>query len=153
MPLPKILSNLFGGKASDIISSVGGVIDNLSQSKEEKDAAKIEMEKVVNSHIHEMEQELTKQMESEDRAITERWKSDMESDSWLSKNTRPLVMVSLLAFLFVIIIFDSSIKEKFEVKESYITLLETLLITVTVAYFGSRGVEKFKTIHENTKRK
>lgn len=153
MPLPKFLTNIIGGKASDLITSVGGVIDKFVQTKEEKDAANLELEKLISQHAVSMEQELTKQMESEDRSITDRWKSDMESDSWLSKNTRPLVMLALLAFFFVLVILDSSIKERFEVKESYVNLLESLLITVVVAYFGSRGVEKFKTIHESGKRK
>ena len=78
---------------------------------------------------------------SEDMNVTERWKADMSSDSWLSKNTRPLVMLSLLAFLFGIIITDS-IKSSFEVKPEYVSLLSTLLVTTVVAYFGSRGVEK-----------
>lgn len=153
MPLPVILTKLFAGKAKEIATDLMGGLDNLFTSKEEKLQKEIELTEKINAHLLSMEQEATKQMESEDKAVTERWKSDMESDSWLSKNTRPLVMLSLLAFLFILIFCDSAIKEKFEVKESYITLMETLLVTVTVAYFGSRGVEKFKTIHENTKRK
>jgi len=76
----------------------------------------------------------------------------MGSDSWLSKNTRPIVMLSLLGFLFIIVICDSA-NITFDVKESYITLMESLLITVVVAYFGSRGVEKFKSMHESNKPK
>lgn len=153
MPVPAILTKLFAGKAKEIATDIIGGLDNLFTSKEEKLQKEIELTEKINAHLLGMEQEATKQIESEDKAVTDRWKSDMESDSWLSKNTRPLVMLSLLAFLFVLIFCDSAIKERFEVKDSYITLMETLLVTVTVAYFGSRGVEKFKTIHENTKRK
>jgi hypothetical protein len=156
MPIPIIAAAkaLFTpGKAKEIVSDVMSGLDNLFTSKEEKLAKEIELTEKVNAHLLGMEQELTKQMESEDKAITERWKADMESDSWLSKNTRPLVMLSLLGFLFVIIIFDSAIKKGFEVKPEYIALMETLLVTVVVAYFSSRGVEKFKAIHESTKRK
>lgn len=155
MPLPIIAAakSLFTkDKAKEIASDLIVGLDNLFTSKEEKLQKEIELTEKINTHLLGIEQELTKRIESEDNAITERWKSDMESDSWLSKNTRPLVMVSLLGFLFVIIICDS-MNIKFEVKESYVTLLESLLITVVVAYYGSRGVEKFKTIHENTKRK
>jgi hypothetical protein len=153
MPIGSFVKDLFSGGAGKIIDSVKGVISEFHMSPEDKIKAEQAAIDAVNKHIESMEQELTKQMESEDKAITERWKYDMESDSWLSKNTRPLVMLSLLAFLFIIIIFDSSIKDKFEVKDSYVTLMETLLVTVTIAYFGSRGVEKFKTIHESRKKK
>lgn len=153
MPLPNFIKSIFSGGAGELVEKIGNAFDANITNKEELIKAKSEAEKVVLDHLQGMESELTKQMESEDKAITERWKADMESDSWLSKNTRPLVMLSLLAFLFILIFCDSAIKEKFEVKESYITLMETLLVTVTVAYFGSRGVEKFKSIHESTKRK
>lgn len=155
MPLPIILAAkaLFAGKAKEIASDVIGGLDNLFTSKEEKLQKEIELTEKINTHLLGMEQEITKQMISEDEAVSNRWKSDMESDSWLSKNTRPLVMLSLLACLFLMIGFDSAIKDSFEIKPSYINLMETLLVTVTVAYFGSRGVEKFKTIHESTKRK
>jgi len=82
--------------------------------------------------------------------VSKRWSSDMGSDSWLSKNVRPLTLVYLLAFMGVIIICDS-LNIKFEVKEAYIKLLEALLITVVFAYFGSRGAEKFKKISNEKK--
>jgi len=148
MPIPKFLTNIIGGKASDIVTSLGGVVDKFVQTKEEKDAANLAIQEAVNKHLEAMEVEATKQLEAEYAAITERWKADMESDSWLAKNTRPLVMLSLLGFLFLLITFDS-LNIKFEVKDSYITLMETLLITVVVAYFGSRGVEKFQTIRNS----
>lgn len=152
MPIPKFLTNIIGGKASDIVTSLGGVVDKFVQTKEEKDAANLAIQEAVNKHLEAMEVEATKQLEAEYAAITERWKADMESDSWLAKNTRPLVMLSLLGFLFLLITFDS-LNIKFEVKDSYITLMETLLITVVVAYFGSRGVEKFQTIRNSKQKK
>lgn len=148
MPLPPIIASIFGGKAKEIASDVIGGLDKLFTSKEEKLAKEIELTEKINGHLLSMEQEVTKQMVSEDQAVTARWQSDMASESWLSKNTRPLVMLSLLAFLYLIIISDSIEGIKFDVKPSYVMLLESLLITVVVAYFGSRGAEKFKAIHE-----
>ena len=77
--------------------------------------------------------------------VTKRWTSDMNSDSWLSKNTRPLALIFLTIAATIMIIVDST-GLNFEVKHSWVMLLETLLVTVYVAYFGSRGAEKFKSI-------
>ena len=77
--------------------------------------------------------------------ISKRWDSDMKSDSWLSKNTRPLTLVFLTASMVFLIMLDS-LNIDFGVKNEWIDLLKSLLITVYVAYFGSRGVEKFKAI-------
>ena len=88
---------------------------------------------------------LLQQDNIEMQEVTKRWTSDMESDSWLSKNTRPLALIFLTIVTTLIIIVDST-GLNFEVKHSWIMLLETLLVTVYVAYFGSRGAEKFKSI-------
>ncbi len=77
--------------------------------------------------------------------VTQRWQADMVSDSWLSKNIRPLVLAFLMVCMFVFVMLDSSIKD-FQVKSEWVELLKNLLITVCLAYFGSRGIEKFKKI-------
>ena len=77
--------------------------------------------------------------------VSKRWESDMTSDSWLSKNTRPLALIFLTIATTIMIAIDSTGLE-FEVKHGWVSLLESLLITVYVAYFGSRGAEKFKSI-------
>jgi len=77
--------------------------------------------------------------------ISKRWDSDMKSDSWLSKNTRPLTLIFLTVSM-VLLIFSDSIGDSFEVDSGWVDLLKSLLITVYVAYFGSRGAEKFKSI-------
>ena len=91
---------------------------------------------------------LLQQDNIEMQEVTKRWTSDMESDSWLSKNTRPLALIFLTIVTTLIIIVDST-GLNFEVKHSWVMLLETLLVTVYVAYFGSRGAEKFKSISKN----
>lgn len=76
--------------------------------------------------------------------VSERWKADMGSDSWLSKNTRPLILLYLTFATTVFIIIDSA--TNWVINISWIDLLKTLLVTVYVAYFGSRGIEKVKKI-------
>lgn len=76
---------------------------------------------------------------------TKRWESDMISDSWLSKNVRPLTLLYLLLVFSILVICDS-IENSFEVKIGWVSLIESLLITVVVAYFGGRSYEKGKKI-------
>lgn len=73
--------------------------------------------------------------------ISKRWDSDMKSDSWLSKNTRPLTLIYLTLASTILIVVDS-FHTLFDVDTAWVELLKTLLITVYVAYFGSRGAEK-----------
>jgi len=77
--------------------------------------------------------------------ITKRWQSDMQSDSYLSKNTRPLTLIFLTCSLVIFILLDG-FEIDFSIDAAWVDLLKSLLITVYVAYFGSRGAEKFKAI-------
>ena len=87
-----------------------------------------------------LEQDMTELQE-----VTKRWSSDMKSDSWLSKNTRPMALIFLTISLIVFILLDG-FDIAFGIDTGWIDLLKSLLITVYVAYFGSRGAEKFKAI-------
>jgi hypothetical protein len=77
--------------------------------------------------------------------VSKRWESDMKSDSWLSKNTRPLTLIYLTVITSLYILLDA-LDIAFEIDASWIELLKTLLVTIYVAYFGSRGFEKYNTI-------
>ena len=127
-----ILSKVFSAGAGELINKVGGVIDNLHTSAEEKAAA----EKQIKDMILGYEAEMQKQ-------VTERWKLDMNSDSWLSKNIRPLVLIFLVICTMLLIFIDAG-KINFNVKDSYVDLLQLVLITVIGAYFGGRSFEKSK---------
>ena len=72
--------------------------------------------------------------------VTDRWKADINSDSWLSKNIRPLTLAWLIVSVTTICILDSA--NALTVEEMWVSLFGNLLITVVVAYFGSRGAEK-----------
>ena len=127
-----ILGMLTGGGAKDLVEGVGGVIDNLHTSKEEKLEAKQKMKELVSNYEVEME-----------KTITDRWKSDMASDSWLSKNVRPLVLVFLVISTVLMIFIDAGMIS-FEVEAKWTDLLQLVLITVIGAYFGGRSLEKVK---------
>jgi len=127
-----MLNKLFAGGAADLIKNVGGVIDDLHTSKEEK----LEAENKIKDMIMGYEAEMQKQ-------VTERWKVDMASDSWLSKNIRPLVLIFLCVSTVLLIFIDAGVIS-FEVKASWVDLLQLVLITVIGAYFGGRSLEKVK---------
>ena len=75
--------------------------------------------------------------------VTERWRSDMTSDSWLSKNVRPMVLIFLVVCTVLMIFIDAG-SIKFQVEEKWTDLLQLVLITVIGAYFGGRSFEKVK---------
>lgn len=77
--------------------------------------------------------------------VSKRWSSDMKSDSWLSKNTRPLTLIYLTVITSLYILLDA-MDIAFDIDESWVELLKTLLVTIYVAYFGSRGFEKYNSI-------
>ena len=77
------------------------------------------------------------------RNVTDRWKADMNSDSWLSKNVRPLVLIFLVVSTVLMIFVDAGAIQ-FNVEEKWTDLLQLVLITVIGAYFGGRSLEKRK---------
>ena len=127
-----IISKIFSAGAGELVKNVGGVIDNLTTSKEEK----MEAERKIKDMIMGYEAEMQKQ-------LTERWKMDMQSDSWLSKNIRPLVLIFLVVSTVLLVFIDAGVIA-FEVKASWVDLLQLVLITVIGAYFGGRSLEKVK---------
>ena len=127
-----ILTNLFSGGAADLVKGIGGVVDNLHTSKEEKLAAEQKVKELIAKYETDMEAN-----------ITDRWKSDMNSDSWLSKNVRPLVLVFLVISTVLMIFIDAG-AISFVVEEKWTDLLQLVLMTTIGAYFGGRSFEKRK---------
>ena len=127
-----MLSKILSAGAGELVKGVGGVIDNLHTSKEEKLAAEHKIKELVSNYEVEMEKQ-----------ITERWKMDMSSDSWLSKNIRPLVLVFLVISTVLLIFIDAG-AINFIVQDKWTDLLQLVLITVIGAYFGGRSLEKVK---------
>ena len=123
------LLKILGG---NVIEKVGGVIDNLTTTEEERLAAKQAMKEVL------MQAEADAQEQ-----VTRRWEADMKSDNWLSKNIRPLICIFLTAMFVIISIFDGN-AGGFEIDPAYIPIYQTLLITVYGAYFAGRSIEKIR---------
>jgi hypothetical protein len=131
--MKKLLSLLSGG----LIKDVGNVIDKLTTTDEERLAAKQKIQEL-----------LEKADQDAQTQVTERWKMDMQSDSFLSKNIRPLVLVYLTS-IFTILAFADGNVGGFEVAQEYIPIFQSLLITVYGAYFVGRTWEKSKKSNNN----
>ena len=127
-----ILASIFSSGATELVKGVGGVIDNLHTSEDEKLEAAQKIKELVASYEIEMEKQ-----------VTSRWEADMKSDSWLSKNVRPLVLVFLVVSTVLMIFIDAG-TINFVVEAKWTDLLQLVLITVIGAYFGGRSLEKTK---------
>ena len=127
-----MIGNLLSKGTAELVKNVAGVIDNLHTSAEEK----LDAERKIKDMIMGYEAEMQKQ-------VTERWKLDMNSDSWLSKNIRPLVLVFLVVATVLLIFIDAGVIT-FQVQDKWTDLLQLVLITVIGAYFGGRSLEKVK---------
>ena len=125
-----IISKIFSSGATELVKGVGGVIDNLHTSKEEKLEAEQKIKELIANYEIEME-----------KNITDRWKADMNSDSWLSKNVRPMVLIFLVVCTFLMIFIDAG-TIAFEVEQKWTDLLQLVLMTTIGAYFGGRSIEK-----------
>jgi len=137
--MSKILGTLFKTKGASIIKEIGSAVDKLTINKEEREQFKLDAKRIIQEAIAE-----------EGKNITERWKSDMGSDSWLSKNVRPLTLVFLIVTTIIIIFIDAG-AVKFDVQDKWSDLLQVILLTVITAYFGGRSVEKVSNISKNKK--
>ena len=130
---PKVLAAL--GNVLPDQGTLGLVKNLISSDNKIKPVDKEQAMKLIEQDIAEMKE------------VSSRWKSDMKSDSWLSKNTRPLALIFLTTSAMFMMAIDS-FHLQFDVDEAWISLLKTLLITVYVAYFGSRGAEKITKINK-----
>tara|TARA_R110000851_G_scaffold73733_7_gene162634 strand:- start:2911 stop:3300 length:390 start_codon:yes stop_codon:yes gene_type:complete len=124
----KLLDLLGGGLVKDI----GGVIDSLHTSGEEKYAAKQKLEEL-----------LQRAEESAQVQVSARWESDMRHGTMLSKNIRPMTLI-FLTIVFVLLSFFDGNLGNFIINDAYRPIYQTLLITVYGAYFAGRSVEKIK---------
>lgn len=84
-----------------------------------------------------------KEFEIEQKAVSDRWSADMSSDSWLSKNIRPMTLIYILTAYLIFAVLDGA---GFHIAEAYVTLLGQWGMLVMGAYFGGRTLEKLKGI-------
>jgi len=129
--MKKILQFITGG----LIKDIGTIIDGLVTTDEERLAAKQKVEELLERADKDAQDQVTK-----------RWESDMNSDSFLSKNIRPMVLI-YLTFIFTVLSFFDGNVGVFKVSEEYIPIFQSLLITVYGAYFVGRTWEKSKKIN------
>ena len=131
--MKKIIQWLSGG----VIKEVGNVIDKLTTTEEERLEVKKQIQQILEDADSKAQEEVSK-----------RWEADMKSDSFLSKNIRPMVLIYLTVIFTICAFFDGNIGE-FIIAEEYIPIFQTLLVTVYGAYFVGRTWEKAKSITNN----
>ena len=127
--MKKLIQLITGG----LIKDIGKVIDNVTTTDEERLEAKRKIQELLEKADNDAQTQ-----------VTERWKFDMQSDSFLSKNIRPLVMVFLTTMFTILAFTDGNIGE-FSIQKEYIPIFQTLLVTVYGAYFVGRSWEKGKS--------
>jgi len=131
--MKKIIQWLSGG----VIKEVGNVIDKLTTTEEERLEVKKQIQQILEDADSKAQEEVSK-----------RWEADMKSDSFLSKNIRPMILIYLTVIFTICAFFDGNVGE-FIIAEEYIPIFQTLLVTVYGAYFVGRTWEKAKSITNN----
>lgn len=128
------------GKAAEVVGNLSmgniqGAIDAISNKENELTPEQREFAlTIMKLDIEEM------------KGVSKRWTADMSSDSWLSKNVRPLTLIFLTLATMILIYLDFFYGDTIDVPSEWIELLKSLLLGVYIAYFGSRGIEKYKSI-------
>ena len=135
-------SSILSGGIDTVIESVGKAADSILTSDEERLILRNELARIqLESKYKQDELEL-----QFDKEISERHKNDMNSDSWLSKNIRPLTLIFILVMYSLLSIssgFD------FTVTQAYVELLGQWGIVIMTFYFGGRSLEKIKSISKD----
>ena len=129
-----LLSGLGSLLSGDTIKDIGGVIDNLHTSGEEKAEAKQKLESI-----------LAQAEQAAQAQVSARWEADLKHGSWLSKNIRQLTLIFLTGVFVILSVFDGNLGE-FTIGEAYVPVYQTLLMTVYAAYFAGRSIEKVKRV-------
>ena len=120
------------GIIKGLVGNASDILDEIITTKEEKLEAKRKIKELILNHRVDMEKQ-----------ISERWKADMASDSWLSKNVRPMTLIFVLVCTMVLIFIDAGFIS-FDVEAKWVDLLQLTVITIVASYFGGRSIEKVK---------
>jgi len=133
------LGSWLADKAPNILGVVGdllpdsgalGIVKNLIDKDPAVDSE--EAQRVIDAEVRFQEN------------VTDRWKADMGSDVKLAKLIRPLTLIALMSMFMLTMVADSMDLWPFNVKDSYVSLLEILMLTAFGAYFAGRTIEKVK---------
>lgn len=131
------MNKIFAWLTGGVIKEVGNVVDRFTTTDEER----LEAKKLIQEILEKADSEAQQQ-------VTDRWAADMSSDSWLSKNIRPLVLI-YLTFIFTLIVFTDGNIGSFKISKEYIPIFQTLLVTAYGAYFVGRTWEKNMNKNKN----
>ena len=115
-----------------LVGNASEILDEIITTKEEKLEAKRKIKELILNHRVDMEKQ-----------ISERWKADMASDSWLSKNVRPMTLIFVLACTMLLIFIDAGFIS-FDVESKWVDLLQLTVLTIVASYFGGRSIEKVR---------
>ena len=138
------VGKLLFGAASIINPTLGSVLQGVTSPKEA--IAAIAKSDVSLDDKIKLQQLIYEQQNKEIEAITSRWKSDSMSDSWMSKNVRPLVLVWCIVVFSFAGILDSVETIPFHINELWNDTFEKVMMAVVLAYFGGRSSEKVTSI-------
>lgn len=134
-------TSLFSNGIDSVVSSVGDAIDKLVTSDEERLQLRNELEKELNN-FKEVQLQHAENLEQQ---ITDRHNADMKSDSWLSKNIRPLALAFLttanVLLAYVTVFSELSVAQQTTL-DGWLPLMQNLLMSVFIFYFGGRTAEK-----------
>ena len=128
------------GEGDGVGSQLANIVDRFVHTKDEKAAFEKEMTEV-----------LFNAQDKEQSHTTERWKADMSSDSWLSKNVRPIMLISFFVLILHLVVLDSSGSVAFVVAERWVSLIEIVSLTIFGAYFGDRAVRGYQSVKNKGK--
>ena len=130
----QFLAKIFGGNP---VETIANVVDKFVHTKEEKAKARLELAKLLESAERTAQQQ-----------VTDRHRSDMSSDNWLSKSIRPLIFVFSLVMVTLFAFTDGNVGE-FEIQPEYIDLYKLILGAAVSFYFIGRSIEKINKIRNN----
>jgi alkyl hydroperoxide reductase subunit AhpF len=136
--------DFLSGGVSNVIDSVGKVIDNLTTTDEEKSKLKNELQNELNK----FSLDLVEKQNAYEHELTERLEADTKSDSWLAKNIRPLTLIFILSMYSILSLGSGW---KFNVTPAYVELLGQWGMLIMSFYFGGRSIEKIINTIKNRK--
>lgn len=138
------VGKLLFGAASVVSPQLGAVLNGVASPKEA--IAEIGKAKISTDDKIKLQQLIYDQQNKEMESISMRWKADSASDSWLSKNVRPMVLIWCIVVFSFAGILDSVNSIDFQINALWNDTFEKVMMAVVISYFGSRGIEKSTNI-------
>lgn len=140
------IDDLIGGGVGKLVESVGNTVDKFVTTEEER----LKIKQSIDKDLMDFKTSILSNAESYEQELTKRLQADMSSDSWLSKNIRPMTLIAILSMYSVFSITSGNIGN-FKIAESYVQLLGQWGMMIMSFYFGGRSLEKIATIWKGDK--